>query len=157
MSKIFTGTLQQNLNPAYAKAVPATQCGAVSQCGTDFAHQMATTTVEAAQLRNRSLFLLFLDLEKAFDLVVREFVVGMPQGFSGDSTMHLQGLGLPFEEARKLADELEEDDTLLRRMGVDECVAELVRALHSRAWARVGQLSSVLGREEDVKGASSEP
>ena len=70
--------------------------------------------------------------------------MGLPRGFSGDPTAHLQGLGFPFDEARRVALDFKNDDTLLWRLGVDECVAELVRALHSRAWARVGELATVL-------------
>ena len=144
ISKVVTGMMQQHINPLYAKTVPKMQCGAVAQRGTDFAHHLAASYVAKTQLQNRCLFMLFLDLEKAFDFVVREYVMGLPQDFKGCPMAHLTGLGLPADEARRLVQEMEQDGDLLKRIGVHATICELVKALHSKAWARVGSLTSVL-------------
>ncbi|EYC03943.1 hypothetical protein Y032_0091g2516 [Ancylostoma ceylanicum] len=52
----------------------ANQCGFVKDCGTIDALHTARLLVERHREKNRSVHLAFLDLEKAFDRVLRELI-----------------------------------------------------------------------------------
>ena len=74
LSKIFTGSLQAELKHTYEQFVSETQCGAVAKRGSDFAKHLARSALDFAYLKNWCSFILFLDLEKAFDFVVWEYL-----------------------------------------------------------------------------------
>ena len=69
-----------------------------------------------------SAFLLFLDLAKAFDFIVRIFAIGPQQG-TGDSINDaadaVAKLGLDQEEARQLASEIQQHGSYLEMCGAD--------------------------------------
>ena len=60
----------------YTSNMPATQHGAVSGRGTDMASHVIRSAAAAASMLNLSIFVLFVDLIKAFDKVIREIVHG---------------------------------------------------------------------------------
>ena len=88
-------------------------------------------------MKSLCIFMLFLDLEKAFDLAIREFLWGLPHGFSGDPVKYLMTLGLSNADAARLVAELSGGGALLPRLGVDLGIAELLRSLHTNAWMRL--------------------
>ena len=158
LSKIFTGTLQAELTPTYNKFLPETQCGAVAGRGTDFANHLVRSVIDFAYLRNYCYFLLFLDLEKAFDYVVREYLWGWSQDFKADPVKHLVGLGLDHQEALRLSQEIKDTGSLLLQVGVDPLVVDwsghctLTAGQDMKTWK-----SYSAPREEDDKAASSDP
>ena len=93
------------------------------------------------------MFLLFLDLSKAFDFIVREFAIGAQQGTGGsakDAADAVAKLGLDQEEARQLALEIQQHGSYLEMCGADPKVAKLVAALHTGSWFQIGELMEVL-------------
>eukprot|EP00973_Karenia_brevis_P015981 2184649-Karenia_brevis.AAC.1 len=65
------------------------QCGAVRKRGTDFATHLVASAVAAASMMSLSIFVLFLDLVKAFDRVVRQLVVGWGNSPTHDRKAYL--------------------------------------------------------------------
>ena len=112
--------------------------------GADFAHHFVALCISRAQLQNKSIAIIYLDLERAYDMIVRELVYGQAQNFAGDLRTHLLQLGLAPDLVEQTASQIEADECLLSSLGVDATVVEMVRAIHSRSWARVGELSTIL-------------
>ena len=69
--------------------------------------------------------ILFLDLSKVFDKVVRETLFGMRNGEINIET-HLLGLGLSQAAAKHMAACIDKSGGLLREIGVPDVIAELV-------------------------------
>ncbi|CAE8732350.1 unnamed protein product [Polarella glacialis] len=90
------------------------------------------------------MFVLFLDLEKAFDYTIREFLIGLPQGCLLEPESYLQSLGLDDDVAKELAREVRHFGSLLEQLGVDPKVAALVNSLHSNSWFRYSDLPTVI-------------
>ena len=144
LSKVLTGLLQARVMQPYISFVPRMQCGAVAKRGSDYANLWVRAMFATAQAMNYSICMVYLDLEKAFDLAIREFVMGWPQHDMGDKIDFLTRLGLERSRAEAVADLIDNGDTVLQRMRVDPCVIELIRGLHSRSWARVGDLQTAI-------------
>eukprot|EP00973_Karenia_brevis_P001563 211397-Karenia_brevis.AAC.1 len=68
--------------------VPETQCGAVAKRSTDFATLILRSAIVYAQHNGLSLFVLFVDLVKAFDKVLREIVLGFTPEAARDPVAH---------------------------------------------------------------------
>ena len=77
--------------------------------------------------------MLFLDLSKPFDKVVRETLIEMRSG-EINIEAHLVGLGLTQAAARHMATSISESGGLLRELGVPDAIAELVADLRDGAW-----------------------
>ena len=61
--------------------------------GADVATHILVTFMEICRKRKTFFFVLFVDLVKAFDRVIRELVFGIPPGVT-DANKHLSDLGL---------------------------------------------------------------
>ena len=62
-------------SPQCNSAMPDTQFGATARRGADFATHILETFMEVCRKRKKSFLVLFVDLVKAFDRVIRELVV----------------------------------------------------------------------------------
>ena len=56
--------------------MPPNQHGAVALRGTDFASHIIATAIDIAALLTLNIFVLFVDLTKAFDRVIRQLPLG---------------------------------------------------------------------------------
>eukprot|EP00973_Karenia_brevis_P000029 3254-Karenia_brevis.AAC.1 len=72
--------------------MPGCQYGAVAGGGTDFAHHLILSALDYAAALSLSIFILFVDLVKGFDKVLRELVMGYPQHESTDAINYLCSL-----------------------------------------------------------------
>ena len=77
--------------------------------------------------------ILFLDLSKAFDKVVRETLFGMRSGEINIET-RLLGLGLPHTAAKHVGAYIDKSGGILREIGVPDVTAQLVADLHDGVW-----------------------
>ncbi|CAK0868120.1 unnamed protein product [Prorocentrum cordatum] len=100
--KGLAGIVKDALGPTVNEHLPATQFGAVAKRGTDFATHMVLTATALAQAWHASLFLLFVDLTKAFDRVIRQLVMGWGGVDSEHRERHLRQLGVAPRAARRL-------------------------------------------------------
>ncbi|CAK0869748.1 unnamed protein product [Prorocentrum cordatum] len=126
--------------------MPATQFGAVAQKGTDFASHLVQSLIALAEKNGWSIFVLFIDLVKAFDRVVRESVLGYPDEFQSDSERldHLRALGLTEAVAQHIFKYLRDQPPLLKAWGVSDHTIALLRGLHCGSWFGVGEASDVV-------------
>eukprot|EP00959_Pyramimonas_sp_CCMP1952_P037250 779402-Pyramimonas_sp.AAC.1 len=76
--KSFVCRMKRSIDPVYNEKMPATQFGAVPRRGTDYASHVVQSMIAYAEKRGRSVCILFADLVKAFDRVLRELVFGFP-------------------------------------------------------------------------------
>ena len=74
--KALAGMVKEKIDPEYVVKMPSTQFGAVPKRGTDQASHIVRSAADAAAMWNFSIVVLFLDLVKAFDRVIRELVFG---------------------------------------------------------------------------------
>ena len=78
MSKCVTSILDDYVEPLYYKYIPVEQCGAARGRGTDLATHVVRSAIDYAMILNMSVAILFLDLTKAFDFIIREIAIGWP-------------------------------------------------------------------------------
>eukprot|EP00973_Karenia_brevis_P092820 12414275-Karenia_brevis.AAC.1 len=96
------------------KFIPEVQCGATAGKGTDMATHTLRLLQDYAKLHNKSLAILFVDLTKAFDRVLREVVFGWfsdpnlpPEDRRRQGISDLIGKGLTKQQAAKMANMIE--------------------------------------------------
>ena len=92
-------------------------------------------------------FVLFLDLVKAFDRIIREMVLGWPTGFVGDGFKYLLELGVNEEAAKWIAEFVNRTSGLLSFWGADPKARALTTAIHIGSWFRYGDLQTVITTE----------
>ena len=78
--KVMTSLLKDQLDEPYLKALPNAQSGCVRNRSTPFVCHTVRLFLDFCRTTHRSVFVLFLDLTKAFDFIVREFVMGRKKG-----------------------------------------------------------------------------
>ena len=84
-----------------------------------------------------SIAILFVDLTKAFDLVLREVVLGWPQLPGIKGIEYLEELGFPADHARQLAAEIASDGCVFDEIRIHPHVRELVASMHTKSWFHV--------------------
>ena len=90
--------------------------------GTALASHVARSFLAVAAVWGWSTFVLLLDLTKAFDKVLRELVLGWPEGFSGDQAGkddHLRKAGGKEAYIDKVRDMIDEARPALLQAGED--------------------------------------
>ena len=143
LSKAFTSIIDDNVNAPYINNISAEQCGGFPNRGTDLATHVIRTSLDIAARDNLSIAVLFIDLTKAFDLVVREFALGWPT-YSFDSKRGLLiRLGIPDEHADEAVRSIDSDGPLLAQAGVDYHSIDLLNSLHSNSWFEFGILTNI--------------
>ena len=78
MSKIATALIDDNVDDEYHNYIPCTQFGAARGKGADMANHWVRSMIDYARMCSLSICVLFLDLSKAFDNTIREYVFGDP-------------------------------------------------------------------------------
>ena len=109
--------------------MPESQCGGVAEGGTDYAHHTITTCIDYAKIMSLSIFVLFLDLEKAFDRVIREIVFGWPQNLEASHMDYLLSLGLPEDAAGWICSYIDSFGSVFAQWSVDDKVVALINSL----------------------------
>ena len=131
--KALTGMIKEKIDPVYDERMPETQFGAVAKRGTDQASHIVRTAADAATMWNYSIVVLFLDLVKAFDRVIRGLVFGWGPNPPTAKTPFLRPRGVSDRAVTWILDYLDEHGSLLAQWKVDEGAAELAESLHAGA------------------------
>ncbi|CAK0858573.1 unnamed protein product [Prorocentrum cordatum] len=76
MSKSFVGQIKDRVDEHYNDGISQHQYGAVPRRGADMAAHVIRSLIDRAHLMKYSIFVLFVDLSKAFDKICRELVLG---------------------------------------------------------------------------------
>ena len=108
------------------------------------ASHMLRSFMDLCQALSLSYLIIFIDLTKAFDLAIRELVVGSMKGADIDMVSLFVRLGLSPEHATELSDYINRSGPLLSQIGCDAKVVQLVKSLHSFAWFRNDGLESFI-------------
>ena len=143
-SKIFTGLLRDRFESQYMSYIPKEQFGCAAGRGTIFATHLLRSFIDHCNLVSASFFVLFVDLSKAFDVLIREILLSWRQGFSGDKVEHLMSIGLSRDDASTLHRDLQSDGGLLEFLGCDPSVCELINSLHTNSWFQIGNSEHVI-------------
>ena len=142
--KALTGLVKRAIDPPYEAGVPRAQCGAVPGRGTEEAAHVVRTIIDWAKLRKLCLVVLFIDLVKAFDKVVRQLVMGWGPEPPPDPVAELRKLGVSARAAVWLAEYIEQHGTVFQQWAVDGEASEMARTLHENAWFAVADLPTVV-------------
>ena len=141
--KALCRLLADHLRPTYDQHMPKDQYGAVSCLSTDLATHIVRSFFDYSLAAALSVFVLFVDLVKAFDRAIREIVFGFPRGVT-NSFEYLRGLGLSEEQAAWLLEYLATYGSLFEQWGVDQKVIALIRNLHANSWFAYGSLDTAI-------------
>ena len=79
LAKSHIGILKDFVVQKFAEHMRPSQYGGVPGGSTDVPHHTISSSLNYSQIYRKSIFIIFLDLEKAFDKVLRELVLGYPQ------------------------------------------------------------------------------
>ncbi|CAK0854575.1 unnamed protein product, partial [Prorocentrum cordatum] len=116
MSEAYKNALYDEVSDHYEQHMPPSQYGAVSGRGTDLAIRVELSFIDYCKLHGLSHFILWVDLSKAFDRVIRELVLGIPH----DAEWFLQQGGAPEKTIR------------------------LLKNLHAKSWITHGDIDSAV-------------
>ena len=90
LAKAYIDILKDNVIPLYNLNLSRTQFGAIAGGGTDMPCHLVQSAIAYAKFMNLCIFVLFLDLEKAFDKVLRELVFGFPHDLPSNPESKLE-------------------------------------------------------------------
>ena len=136
--KGFLAQVKQHIDPLYNAGMPKSQYGAVPKRGTDFAHHILQSFIATSVLSSSSVFILFVDLIKAFDRALRELVFGMPPSSSTSPTEHFISMGITHDDAAWLGEFVSDHGAMFTQWSVDPKVRAMARNLHDGAWFKIG-------------------
>jgi len=142
--KAFTSLLKDASRKSYLDYVHTEQCGCIPGRGTDFATHLVRSFIDDCRLLSLSYFILFLDLEKAFDRVIRELLLGLPSGLNADAVTYITNLGLSHDVATSIVHDIISKGQFLEQICVPEHIVKLMTSLHSSSWFSYGTLQSVI-------------
>ena len=135
-SKALAGAVKRAVDAPYSAHMPECQHGVVAGKGTEVASHLIRTAIDVAKLQRLSVFVLFIDLVKAFDRVIRQLVLGWGDRPPGDPAAALEALGASPRAAAWIAQYIQDHGHLFKQWGVDQGAAGLARALHVRGRRR---------------------
>jgi hypothetical protein len=144
LAKSYTGVLKMECITKVLSVLPDDQFGGVPGGGTDFANHLIRSLLQLAKVAGMSAFVLFLDLEKAYDRIVRELVFGMPHNNDMACTEYLESIGVTANSSMMIASHLDTDGTVFDEAHVHPRVTRAINALHCGAWFRYGTRRSVI-------------
>ena len=132
------------MDPFYKRYLPQNQCGGAPGRGTDIASHVVRSVVDFASLLDMSLAIVYVDLIKAFDFIIREFALGWISRNEVDNTQRLVKLGLSHQSAAHFSAVIGQDGGIMQQIGVHEHVVALLASLHDSSWFSVENTDSIL-------------
>ena len=91
---------------------------------------------QVAAASGRSYSIILQDLEKAFDMVSREFFMGARADEEEVTVAKLVAMGVPERVAEWTCEFVRERGSVLEQWGVDGKVAKLMSAIHTHSWVK---------------------
>ena len=141
IGKHFTALLMPHVEPAAAVVyLPEEQCGGARGKGTNRVTLVSSQFISYTLKINKVAMILFLDLSKAFDKVVREMVMKIIDD-EQRSYQAIRELGLPPETADHIISYLQQQGTIFEQLNIDPVIAKLVAYLHDGTWFVLEQSS----------------
>jgi len=97
------------------------------------------------------MFVVYLDLVKAFDRVVRQLVFGWGGTPEHERLPLLLRLGLPERAAANIIDVISRKGPILEQWGAPRSAIELLRDKHSGSWCHIGDFPFAIEMEKGGK------
>eukprot|EP00973_Karenia_brevis_P082525 11438684-Karenia_brevis.AAC.1 len=94
------------------------------------ASHVIRSAIAAASMLRLCIFVLFVDLVKAFDKIIRQLVCGWSDTNPCDPEMYLKSLGVSQTAAAWISKYIKERGHLFKQWGVNHTAAEMTRTLH---------------------------
>ena len=158
MSKGLKEILNDLIKPQYEAGMPASQFGAVSRRGTDFASHVVLTFIDRCKALQLCTFILYVDLSKAFDKALRELVLGIPLDCKVPNE-YFASFGLAPDQVSWVMEFVSVHGPLMKQWGVPDKVVRLVKNLHSMSWLSYGDIDTAvsvrLGGKQGCKFGST--
>eukprot|EP00973_Karenia_brevis_P044961 6225913-Karenia_brevis.AAC.1 len=151
MSKVTSDIIDDHFDPVYCASVPNEQCGAVAKRGSDLANLMLRCLVDYALLMGWAVAIIFIDLIKAFDTIIRELAIGWPQFSCDDRIGYLCSIGLSAAHAADVTRDIENNGSVLHQLGCHPHIIELLRSLHSNTWFKHGDCEEAIISRKGVR------
>ena len=142
--KGLVGMIKDAVDPVYTAKMPLVQHGAVAGRGTDKASHLVRSAAAAAAMLKWSIFVLFVDLVKAFDKAIRQLVLGWGASKPADTVAYLRGLGVTKDAAEWISAYIRDRGHLFEQWNVNKTAAAMAQTLHEGAWFKVGASESVI-------------
>ena len=136
-SKVLTGVLSRRAQPAYLKQVGPSQFGSVRGRCTAQANLITRSLIDFARLMEVSAAILYIDLSKAFDVAVREILLGWPPKEDMSPEMKRERLvkaGIAADDADEMVAYIDRTGGILEELGVDPTTRALMSEMHLGAW-----------------------
>jgi len=143
LAKGMKEVIAPSVFPAYNSGIPDSQHGAVGGRGTDMAAFLLQCFIAYCDLHAFSYFVLFVDLVKAFDKVIREVTLGIPPHVD-DPYAYLRARGLTDEQANWIAQWVGRHHSQFLRWGMSPKVVRLLCNLHVVSWITFGSCDTAL-------------
>ena len=136
LSKMFIGMLKVQVLDCFERDNPGDQYGGVEGGSTDVPTHVLHAFAQRAAASGRSYSIIFLDLEKAFDMVPRKFFMGARVDEDEVTVAMLVAMGMPECVAEWTCEFIRERGSVLDQWGVDRKVAKLISAIHTHSWMK---------------------
>ena len=122
--------MYENIVEKYQRCVGPSEFGGTAEMGSALASHFLRSVMDRACSRRWSIFILFIGLTEAFDKVLRELVVGWPDGLPRtEQASHLEAVGLDSKFVENIVHLVESERPVLKQAGIDMRVAELLRSV----------------------------
>ena len=144
LSKWYCMSIAEPVFRAAPNALGPAQCGSMPGRDATLLTTAIQTFIERALHQRRSWALLFLDLAKAFDSIIREYLYGVGRGKLSDLSADLQRAGIPAPVAQEAQTYLETHPPLLEQAGMTPEDVRQIADWHTGTWF------AVRGAEHDV-------
>ncbi|CAK0895894.1 unnamed protein product [Prorocentrum cordatum] len=137
-SKGLTGMVKDALEQPYVVHQPDCQYGARGGRGIDMASQIFTSLVEyVAAPQMWSIFVLFVDLTKAVDFIIRQLLHGWGRVPADQRLPRVRDLGVAPQAAEWITQCISEHGSLIGHWGEDPVASAMARTLHEGAWLAI--------------------
>ena len=147
VGNILAGLLYDALESSFVKLVGSTQIGGAPGVGMAPATHVVRIFLDVARLKNMSVMVLFVDLSKAFDYLIRELVLGWPAHIGpAERRRYLAKVGVPEQQVDAMLNLIDCQPSAFAAAGVPQYVRALLLSLHTGAWFQIGSIRVVTRR-----------
>ena len=152
--KVFLEIVKDEVAQQYEHDNPGAQFGGVANGATDVPTHIVREFIAHAKSVRRSWAVILLDLEKAFDKVIRELRMDKPHNLSGSVSEYLVSKRIALTLAGWVEQCILHNGLILSQWQVDRKAARMLNALHAGSWMRyddVDPVMSVTGGRQGCK------
>ena len=154
--KLWNALLASHVSRRADSSLPQEQCGFMRGRGTSRASHLSTAFLSRCSRLGKPAGMLFLDLSKAFDKVVRETLTEV-RGGEINIEAHLVGHVLTQAAAKHMATCISESGGLLRELGVPDVIVEFAVDRRLRGFITHPLVERSSRAKEHARAASSVP